>query len=173
MMLRMKKLLSNISKRSIQLGESEFATDFQKQNNWLGFDPATEKEIKITEQRLEISFPEDYKGFLRITNGFTAPNTIEPSFVRIEDVDYLKNIDPELIKIWASHEGLEEETYLLRESLLIGGLNEEQYFLLVPPNEKSDSWHYLKFAAWYPGIEEQSDLETYFRGVFDFIEKHK
>jgi len=73
----MKKILSNISKISIQLGESEFATDFQKENNWLGFYPASEKEIEVTKQRLEISFPEDYKSLLRLTNGFTFVSAIE------------------------------------------------------------------------------------------------
>ncbi|WP_143756529.1 SMI1/KNR4 family protein [Chryseobacterium sp. RU37D] len=43
--------------------------------------------------------PEDYKDFLKITNGFSAPNTVEPTFMRVEDIDLLKNIDPELVEI--------------------------------------------------------------------------
>ena len=169
----MKKLLSDISMLSIQLGESEFATDFQKENKWLGFDPASEEEIEAAEKRLNISFPEDYKNFLGITNGFTAPNTVETSFAKTEDVDYLEKLDPELIQIWGSYEELEDDTYLLKKSILIAGIHEEQYFLLVPPNEKSDKWRYLKFAAWYPGIDEQTDLETYFNDVLQFIEENK
>lgn len=169
----MKKLLSDISIHFIQLGESEFATDFQKENKWLGFDPASEEEIEAAEKRLNISFPEDYKNFLRITNGFTAPNIVETSFAKIEDVDYLEKLDPELIQIWGSNKGLEDDTYLLQKSILVAGIHEEQYFLLVPPNEKIDKWRYLKFAAWYPGIDEQTDLETYFNDVLQFIEENK
>lgn len=156
----MDTLLKKISEKAIKLSDIEF-TQEQIKNNWLGSKPASESEIEQTEKRLKIKFPNDFKLFLSITNGFSAPNEIEPTFEQITKIDYLKNIDSSIIEAY----GIDE----LEKSILIGGINQEQYFLLIPPNTMNDHWKYWKFANWYPGEEEYENLESYFKNVLDFI----
>lgn len=155
----MKKVLEQISINAIKFEDFNFTTA-QKQAGWLGYKPASEHEIDNAEQRLGIKFPQDYKDFLFITNGFSAPNDIEPSFERVENVVYLKSIDIDIIEAY----DLEE----LKESIVIGGLNEEQYFLLIPPSTSLEKWKYWKFANWHPGEQEFSSMENYFKDVLQF-----
>lgn len=156
----MKNLLSEISKKAIKYENLNFSAE-QIQNNWLGNISATEKQITEAETKLGIKLPEDYKEFLRITNGFSAPNDVEPSFEKIEKIDYLKNIDEFII-----------ETYNLvdlKNAIVVGGISEEQYFLLLPPKTENDKWKYWKFANWIPGEEQYSCMKDYIEEVLNFI----
>ena len=101
--------------------------------------------------------------FLQITNGFIAPNSVEPSFMKVEEVDYLKNIDKFTIEAYNLPE--------LENSILVAGKDEEQYFLLIPPKNENEKWKYWKFANWMAGEQEFANLETYFKDVLDFMEK--
>ena len=57
----------------------------------------------------------------------------------------------------------------MEKSILVGGINEEQYFLLIPHNLTTGKWKYWKFANWHPGEEEHENLESYFKDVLEFI----
>ncbi|MGS2765141.1 SMI1/KNR4 family protein [Sinomicrobium sp. M5D2P9] len=163
----MKNLLKQISEKAIELADFEFTPE-QITNKWLGNEPALETEIKLAEERLGIKFPADFKQFLTLTNGFSAPNNIEPTFECIDKIDYLKNMDSHIIKAY-SIDGIEYVGKQLENSILIGGINEEQYFLLIPPNSTSNQWKYWKFANWHPGEEEHEGLESYFKEVLGFM----
>lgn len=68
---KMKKLLKEISNKAIELGEiNPELTKNQLNSLWIGYEPATEKEIDSLEKRLGIQLPKDYRDFLQITNGF-------------------------------------------------------------------------------------------------------
>ncbi|EDP70778.1 hypothetical protein FBALC1_08463 [Flavobacteriales bacterium ALC-1] len=165
----MNSLLKQISKKAVELADFEF-TQEQTENIWLGTKPVSETEIKLTEKRLGIEFPTDYKQFLSITNGFSAPNDIEPTFEPINKIDFLKNIDSFIIEAY-SIDGIENIGNQLEQSIIVGGINQEQYFLLIPPNSTNEKWKYWKFANWYPGEEEHKDLESYFKEVLNFMNK--
>lgn len=163
----MKSLLKQISKKAVELADIKFTKD-RTANKWLGTKPVSKTKIKLTEKRLEIEFPKDFKQFLLITNGFSAPNDIEPTFEPIDKIDYLKNIDSFIIENY-SIDGIEYIGIELEKSVLIGGINEEQYFLLIPSNKKNGKWKYWKFANWLPGEEEHESLESYFKEVLNFL----
>ena len=163
----MNSLLKKISEKAIELADFEF-TQEQTENKWLGTKPATESEIKLTEKRLGIEFPTDFKLFLSITNGFSAPNDIEPTFEPIDKIDFLKNIDSFIIQAY-SLDAIAEIGKQLEKSIVVGGINEEQYFLLIPPNSTNEKWKYWKFANWYPGEHEFENLESYFNDALEFI----
>ncbi len=163
----MDSLLKQISEKAIELADLEF-TQEQTVNKWLGTKPASESEIKLTEKRLGIEFPSDFKKFLSITNGFSAPNDIEPTFEPTNKIDYLKNIDSFIIEAY-SIDGIENIGKELEKSILVGGINEEQYFLLIPSDLTAGKWKYWKFANWHPGEEEHENLESYFKNVLEFI----
>ena len=163
----MNSLLKKISEKAIELADFEF-TQEQTKNKWLGTKPASENEIKLTEKRLGIKFPTDFKLFLSITNGFSAPNDIEPPFEPIDKIDFLKNIDSFIIEAY-NVDGIENIGKQLEKSILVGGINQEQYFLLIPPNSTNEKWKYWKFANWNPGEEEHKNLESYFMEVLSFM----
>lgn len=165
----MKSLLYQISELALKLKDIEFSNS-QVDNQWLGEEPAFDSVILDVENRLKVQLPNDYREFLLITNGFAAPNEIEPTFLPIERVDYLKNIDNELIEIW-TRDGISETGEELKKSILIGGIDEEQYFLIIPPDSKNLKWRYWKFASWIPGEEEYKSLYNYFEDVSDFLKQ--
>ena len=157
----MKKLLIEISQKAIKYEDFNF-TEEQIENNWLGNFPTTEKQIIEVETKLGLKLPEDYKEFLKITNGFSAPNNIEPSFENTEKIDFLKNVDEFIIECY----GLPE----LENAIIVAGILEEQYFLLIPPKSVNEKWKYWKFANWYPGEHPFENLNKYFESVLKFIE---
>ncbi|NDV43237.1 SMI1/KNR4 family protein [Flagellimonas sediminis] len=160
-------LLNQISVIALKLGDIEFSKS-HIDNQWLGNTPVDESNILEEERRLNIKFPDDYREFLLISNGFSAPNDIEPTFVSIEEVDYLKNLDNDLIEIWTK-DGIPEIGEELSKSIVVGGIKEEQYFLIIPPDSKNLKWRYWKFASWIPGEEEYTSLNNYFEEVLDFL----
>ena len=157
----MKNLLLEISEKAIEYENFNFNTK-QIQNNWLGNASATEEQITEAETKLAVKLPNDYKEFLKITNGFSAPNDIEPSFENIEKIDYLKNV---LDYVIDSFNYLPE----LETAIIVGGILEEQYFLLLPPKSENESWKYWKFAHWFPGEQSFQNLTEYFEDVLQFI----
>jgi cell wall assembly regulator SMI1 len=164
----MKNTLQEISKLALQLGEFIF-TDEQKKLKWLGEAPASIEEIEIAENRLGIQFPEDYKDLLLITNGFFTPcDSTEPTFERVENIDYLENIDAFLLEVW-NKGPLADVGEQLKRAVVIAGLNDEQYFLLIPPSSSLDKWQYWKFANWIPGEQRYESLVNYFDSVLDFL----
>jgi len=163
----MKSTLQNISKKAIELADLEFSQE-QIEQQWLGNKPASDSEVKRTEQRLGIELPADYKKFLKITNGFNAPHGVEPTFEPIQNIDYLRNINSYLIEVW-KQDGIADIGKKLEQSIIIAGIQEEQYFLLIPPNTSLENWTYWKFSSWQPGEIEFNDLALYLNDVCEFI----
>jgi hypothetical protein len=163
----MEKILKSISKSVILLNELDF-TDEQLKAQWLGFEPATDAAIQAAEKRLNCSLPTDYKEFLTITNGFSQTNNaVHSTFLPVEKIDYLLNLDDDLIEIWEDT-GNVEVAKILKTSILIGGLNEAQNVLLIPQKNK---WIYWQFAHWIPGERPFKNLKSYFKDVLDFFKE--
>lgn len=160
----MERLLKKLFEKSIEVGTVEYTKE-EVNSNWIGASPTSIETIHKIEEKLKISFPQDYKDLLLIANGFKMSNDgVEPSFIEIEEVDYLKNIEPFIIECY------EDTLAELEESILIGGKREEQKFLLIPPSNDKENWRYWKFANWIPGIHEYKNLEHYLKDVINFIE---
>jgi hypothetical protein len=166
----MHKILKEISERAILLNEFEFP-EVNVQTKWLGADAASKKEIEKTEKRLQIKLPDDYINFISSTNGFPAVTNVGITFLPIEKIDYLKNLDISLIEIWSEFEELKETSLALEKSILVGGLDEEQSFLLIPPYDKHKKWRYWHFAAWNPGEWPFKSLDAYFQHELKFLKK--
>lgn len=163
----MLKILQEISKKTLLLNEGSFAEE-QRQTRWLGYPPATAEAISAAERRLRVTFPEDYVEFLLVSNGFSQTvASVNCSFLPVEKIDYLKVFDEDLIEIWEEND-LEEVAIALRRSILVGGLGEEQYFLLIPPADGL-GWRYWKFASWIPGEQPYDSLKAYWNSELDFL----
>jgi len=165
----MKKILKGISELAIQSGYSQYLTE-QKESKWLGNYPAKVEDIEYAEEKLGIKLPQDYRDFLLLTNGFAATsNYTEPRFEAIENVDYLVKIDSFMVATW-NQKGLEDIGKELARSILIGGIEEEQYFLIIPPQSPNSYWKYWKFASWIPGEYPFKNLLAYFTSVLKNME---
>lgn len=162
----MKQVLQQISFNTIRNGEFKPSAE-QVKNQWLGNSPASSEEIEKAENRLNVILPDDYKLFLENCNGFPAISFTEPTFHQVNEIDYLKNVDPQLIEIWIET-GNVEEGKMLEKSIIIAGKYEEQYFLLIPPTDPKTFWKYWKFAHWHPGEVEFQDLMSYWTDVLNF-----
>jgi len=177
----MKKILEAISLEMIRVAEfEEFChlnhyPERQVQSKWFGNPPINASTIQEAEERLQVTLPEDYKGFFSIANGFYSFSNVDPTFHSVDVIDYLKNIDAELIEIWREGENeyyiadIESTADVLAQSILIAGFGEEQYFLLIPPSETNKTWRYWKFAAWIPGEKPFDNLEDYFKNVLESL----
>lgn len=166
----MKQILQEISELAILLNDEDF-TNEQQRSKWLGYPAATDAEISALQNRLQISLPADYIEFLKICNGFAVHSSVHPSFAPASQVDYLKNVDEDLIDIWGTFEELADVTAALAKSIKVGGFDEEQYFLLIPPGDKEKEWRYWEFASWRPGESPSNDLTHHFTEVLEFLRK--
>lgn len=169
----MKDILKQISLKALALDSSFYSVE-QIQNNWIGSEGGSQEGIDSAEMRIGIHLPVEYKEFIKLTNGFSDPNGIEPSFCPIQKIDFLINVDPELIEIWIST-GNVDTGNKMRRAIIVGGFGEEQHFLLIP--KTNGEWEFWKFAAWIPGEEIYSTLMEYFESVLtttdQFLNKEK
>jgi cell wall assembly regulator SMI1 len=140
----------------------------QLQAKWFGNPAATLEAIEKTEKRLQVTLPDDYKEFLAIANGFHAFSDVEPTFHEVENIEYLRNVDQEFIDIWRDT-GNEDIASFLQASIVVAGLEDEQFFLLIPPTNNVSHWQYWKFASWIPGEEPFDNLKDYFQDALEFL----
>lgn len=167
--LKWKDLLKHISTRAIQ--KADF--DYQEKSiskNWLGFKPATKEEILNTETRLNIKLPKEYKDFLSATNGFN-PFSLTPTLHSVDKIDWLKNIDPQLVEIWTESMKDVDKDFVksFSNSILIGGYQEEQQLLLIP-STKSKNWECWFFANWSPGETKYPSFRYYMENQLQELE---
>jgi cell wall assembly regulator SMI1 len=166
----MKNVLKRISELAIKSGNTQYSKE-QIESKWLGNYPASVEGIEYAEKKLSIKFPQDYRDFLLLTNGFAATsNHTEPRFEAIENVDYLVNIESFMVETW-NQKGLEDIGKELARSIIIGGIEEEQYFLIIPPDSLKGHWKYWEFASWIPGEYPFEDLLAYFTNVLENMEE--
>ncbi len=163
---KMREILDSISIQMLRI-KDYYYSEKQIASKWIGTNPATIEEIKKTEDRLNINLPQDYRDFILTSNGFHAFSTVHPTFHPIDKIDYLKNIDPELIAIWK--QGMDDVGRILEKSIIIAGIKEEQSFLLIPPDLENDKWRYWEFASWIPGEVTYDNLTQYFKETLDFL----
>lgn len=167
--LEWKDLLKHISTIAIKKANFDYeAKSISK--NWLGFKPATKDEISNTETRLNIKLPKEYKDFLSATNGF-SPFSFTPTLHSVDKIDWLKNLDPQLVEIWTeSMEDVDKDfVKSFSNSILIGGDQEEQQLLLIP-STKSKNWECWFFASWSPGETKYPNFRYYMENQLQELE---
>ena len=168
----MKNLIKKLFEKSIELGDVKYS-EKEVNTNWIGNPPTSKGRIKVVEQKLEVAFPDDYKELVLIANGFkTSTYSVEPSFLPIEEVEYFRKLYPDVPEMFrGGNKEFDEIGINLEKSIVIAGVNEEQQFLIIPPEDKNANWKYWKFANWIPGEEEYEDLKEYLKSVIEFLEE--
>jgi hypothetical protein len=113
--------------------------------------PATESAIDTAEKRLGQTLPASYRAFLAITNGLKKYYSVGVEIWPVEKIAWLRDIEPELVNLYAQPET--EECYQeLRKALLIGSEpNGTERLLLLPPDDPAFEWECCFWAHWVPG----------------------
>jgi hypothetical protein len=121
--LSWKELLENISLKAVQQQTLEFSEEVI-QSQWLGKEHATFADIEETQNRLGVTFPQDYVDFLLISNGFDSFSNIGITIVSIDKVDLLINVGEDLVDIWTNAKEDRDDNFndLFTKSIIIGGL---------------------------------------------------
>lgn len=161
----MNDLLLKIAQSSVLLNDFGLTKEELATFSFLK-DPASSTAIEETEKRLNVRLPYDYMEILKISNGFEAANSVEPSFLPVEKIDYLHQLMPDLIEAYDLDE-MQDTADGLKRAILIAGIDEDQHFLLIPPKEKDGKYEYWKFANWIPGEEKYEDLEDYLKSILE------
>jgi len=154
------ELLSQISKFAFEQKPIRFSEEILQRKS-LSRPPALEEDIIATEQKLNLSLPEDYKSFLFTSNGFECFSHTGVTVSSVDKVDFLVNFDEELVDVWADQmEDIDPEfSQKLRSRIIIGGHEEEQRLLLIPlQNNQWECWH---FSSWSPGEDAYPGFRFY------------
>lgn len=165
----MKETLETLFGKSIELGDEKY-TEEQINTKWIGNPPVSSTEIENAEKRLGLKLPQDYIEMIRIANGFIICSmSVEPSFQKIDEIDFYRNFQWNVIDTWKEIGELDDVVSDLERAIMIAGLEDEQQFLIIPPSIGQSKWKYWKFAMWIPGEEEYNDLKSYLSGVIDLL----
>jgi hypothetical protein len=148
-------LLTRLSHLALAAAQIEFP-DLVHETGWLGRDGATDEELAEVESKLKIALPDEYKGFLRTSNGFHATSSTGVFLVEAAKVTMLNTEYPDLVDIWQENADVGEG---LARSVLIGDNAGEQQLLLFPKSESN--WECWFFASWVPGEERYPSFRSF------------
>lgn len=111
---------------------------------------ASEEELRAAEIRLGTPLPPGYRAFLATTKGLGSP---VPSVGRLRGADelvWLRDEDPELVRIWAEASGDDA----LAGTLVVSDEEDAARVLLNPAvTDEAGEWEAWFFAYWVPGAE--------------------
>jgi len=128
---------------------------------------ASAEEIEIAERRLSTMLPPGYRSFLATTNGFGPIGSFVRRLRPVDEIRWLRDEDPELIRIWVEATG--DDT--LAATLVVSDEEDGARVLLNPAVVDEDGeWEAWFFAHWVPGAEPYSSFralveQTYSRHV--------
>jgi hypothetical protein len=130
----------------------EFGSDLPAgaaESGWLGAKGASPAEIEQAEQRLGVTFPPGYRSFLEETNGFGPIGLFVRRLRPASEVQWLRDEDPELVRIWA-----EEADTRLGDTLVVSSVEDDARVLVNPHAVNAGiEWEACFFAHWVPGAE--------------------
>lgn len=138
-------------------------------SGWLGSPGASEAQIAELEVRLGTTLPPSYRSFLRVSNGFLQPGVIVPRLLPAEEVNWLRDVDPDTIEAWtegmSSSGGADADVPERRLSTALQVSARETVgtamYLLDPRSVNADGeWEAWFFAHWIPGADRFPSFRT-------------
>ena len=138
------------------------------EKKWLGFPPATLKDIHAKETQLGTTLPPSYREFLLTSNGFKHVSVFLDNLFPIDIVDWTMNTEPKWwFDIIDQHDlkvtdeeyfvyGPKQRSELAREeyqkhSLKLCDWRDGMCVFLNPIVKHDEEWEVLVYATWYPG----------------------
>lgn len=106
-------------------------------DNSLRMPPASEDAIQSTEARLELHLPDDYKAFLRVSNGMSfLPSLDLPGFRKVEELQWEEASEIGLeFQVDLGREDGEEEYEQMKRILMISDTDSEEMVWFVEPSQ--------------------------------------
>ena len=170
-MKNLKSLLQELSVLINQNVEDNFLLydKSEIQNNWLGFEPAKEEQIKNKEKELGLVLPESYIDFLKITNGFKQVSNFTGKLFSVEKIGWIKNLHPDLLEAYEDQEDFDSEIsdemlndYSdknnskwkfsdFKETLIISDWGDSTLLMLNPNSKNKKDYEVWEFGNWFPG----------------------
>jgi hypothetical protein len=122
-----------------QLGRLD---DVQRENRWLGHEPADEEAIRAAEKRIGVRLPPSYRNFLLASNGWRHIAPLLYELLKVDEIGWLPEADPDLWFMWDHDDDLAEQ---LKRCVLLSGPADGDYWLLDggdigPDGEWSACW---------------------------------
>lgn len=141
---------------------------------WLGYPPATEKELVKLEKRLKTPLPPSYREFLLVSNGWKFPGAFIYDMLPADKVGWFRKLHGDWIEAWLEGEETVGEpievtheehcvygpdqncckfrTQYWRETLAISEIGDSAIYLLNPKVVNANGeWEAWFFANWSPG----------------------
>jgi hypothetical protein len=170
--LSWKELIQDISREAIRIeGENVYDGDVCN-SGWIGFEGVDTLEIALAMEKLNIQLPEDYKHFLKVTNGMPAFPLSNPSLLPVGQIDYLINvIEPYFFDIILNVHTDEKE--ILRHAVLISKYPDEQLVWLIPVDKERTKWQSWFYASWMPGATIFPSFRFYMEDALAGMEAYR
>jgi hypothetical protein len=138
-------------------------------SGWLGFEGASEEQIRATETRLNVELPNSYREFLKVSDGWRNLGAFIYKMWPTTEVEWFSVRNQEWIDAYAADESprISDEEYFvygdgqdsitfrpeyLQSALEISDTGDSTIVLLNPRVVSADGeWEAWVFANWYPG----------------------
>ncbi|MGA2231912.1 MAG: HEAT repeat domain-containing protein [Tepidisphaeraceae bacterium] len=161
-----------------------------RKRKWLGFSPATDKQILQLEKRLGYQLPPSYRSFLLTTNGWLRTSMFIERIRPASRVDWLQSDAPELFDVCSPEESGDSianyppEEYFsydgrpiydrehFRGSIVIADPipGDSMIYVLNPLVVATDGeWEAWRFANWIPGAERFPSFELLMRAEHELF----
>jgi cell wall assembly regulator SMI1 len=189
-MKNLKKLLEELSILINQNVEDNFLLYDKNdlKNNWLGYEPASEEQIRLKEKELGIHLPESYKEFLFITNGFKQVSNFTGNLYSVDMIDWTKKLEPDLLEAYEDQEDFDSELtdemlndYSdinnskwkfsdFKETIVISDWGDATLVMLNPNSKNKIDYEVWEFGNWFPGAHR---FQTFTHFIQSQIESTK
>ena len=129
--------LSSYSDDYLRLAdEDEIATldKAQRENRWLGYEPAGADALRAAEERLGVSLPPSYRNFLLVSDGWRDIDPELCELLKIDEIGWFSDIDPDLLSSW-SEAGVEDVVEQVEAGLLGSGETDCAVYWLLDPTK--------------------------------------
>ncbi|HEX5414442.1 MAG TPA: SMI1/KNR4 family protein [Chloroflexota bacterium] len=146
-------------------------------SGWLGYPPASEEQIRATEDRLGTMLPPSYRAFLKTSNGWRNTTSFIDRLWSTDEIDWFRVRNRDWIEAWTEGKRLAEQQYgaveipdeeyfvygedqnafdlrreYLKTALEISDTGDSGIYLLNPRVVTADGeWEAWFFANWLPG----------------------
>ena len=142
-------------------GRAAEEAETRTRSRWLGFPGASEDAITTRERELGVKLPEDYRAFLRASNGFLSmhgfPNGIS-TLSPIQEIGWMRDLGAGRLKAYAKEFGsrdeddIPDEWFVLQDefehTLLIGESDGNECILLKPPGPGPQFPNWNQWQVW-------------------------
>ncbi|GIJ50928.1 hypothetical protein Val02_78140 [Virgisporangium aliadipatigenens] len=126
--------------------------DERRASGWLGFAGAGEEALAAVEERIGMTLPPGYRGFLQASDGWLEMGPFVWTMRTTVDVGWLRDIEPDMCDLG------DEDDELLARALLVSADADACFWLLDPGDVSSNGeWAAYVWASWYPGLGDRFD----------------